>query len=56
LGDYGLLIWVNKRKFRSRSQEKHVRNVPGTERMLVYREKNKSYMEDRTKAEVNIVT
>jgi hypothetical protein len=26
----------------------------GTERKLVYRQKNKSYMKDRTKAEVNM--
>jgi hypothetical protein len=47
---------VNKREFRSRSQEKYVRNVHGTGRKLVYRGKIKSYTVDRAKAEVNIVT
>jgi hypothetical protein len=28
--------------------------MPGTERKLVYRQKNKPYMEDRTKAEVQM--
>jgi hypothetical protein len=43
---------VNKKEIQSRSQEKYVRNVPGTERKLVYRERNKSW--DRTKAEGNM--
>lgn len=35
---------VNKREIQSKSQAKYVRNMPGTERKLVYRQKNKSYM------------
>jgi hypothetical protein len=45
---------VNKEGFQSRSQEKNVRNVLGTERKVVYRQKNKSYMKDGTKAEVSM--
>jgi hypothetical protein len=41
---------ANKKGFQSRSQEKNVRNVPGTERILMYRQKNKSYVVDTTEA------
>jgi hypothetical protein len=44
----------NKRKFQSRTQEEYGRNVSGTERKLVYKQKNNSYMEGRTKAEVSM--
>jgi hypothetical protein len=32
---------VNKKVFQSISQEKNIRKVPGNERKLVYRQKNK---------------
>jgi hypothetical protein len=47
---------VNKKEFQSRSQEKNAKNMPGSnsKEILVYRQKNKPYTEDRTKAEVNV--
>lgn len=45
---------VNKREIQSKSQAKYVSNMSGTERKLVYRQKNKSYMEDKKKADVNM--
>jgi hypothetical protein len=42
------------RKFQRRSQEKYVRNVPGTEMKIVYTQKNKSHIVDRTNAGVNV--
>lgn len=43
---------ANKKEFQSRFQKKTVKNVSGTERKLVYRHKNKSRVDDRTKAEL----
>lgn len=40
----------NKKTFQSRSQGKNVRNVPGTERILMYIQKNKSYVVERSEA------
>jgi hypothetical protein len=45
---------VNKKEFQSRSQEKNIRNVPETEKKLVYRQKNKSYVEDSINFDVNM--
>jgi hypothetical protein len=45
---------VNEKGSQSRSQEKNVRNVTGTERKLVCGQKNKSCVEDRTTAEINM--
>jgi hypothetical protein len=39
----------NKKEFQSRSQVKDIRNVRRTERKLVFRQRNKPCMENRTK-------
>jgi hypothetical protein len=44
----------NKRKYQSRSREKYIRNVPETEKKLVYTQKNKSHINDRTNAGANV--